>query len=84
MPEAPEHRLHQGIVAAPPALVAAQRRSRSDIAAKVARSADDFGESRRIEQSQVHALARKRMHDVSGVAGQRDTIADIGPRMEMA
>ena len=84
MPEAAQHRLHQGVVAAPPALVAAQCRPRPDVPPEPACPADDLGEGRRVEQPQVHALSGERMHDVGGVAGQRDPVADVVPGVQMA
>ena len=68
---------HQIVLAAPPAFVAPQDALRARIFALRQALGEHIGQRRRIEQAEVRALPRERMHDVRGIADQRHPRGDV-------
>ena len=74
----------QRIVAAAAALVAAQHELGGEIAFRFARVDQRVGQFGGVAQAEVHALPGQRMHDMRGVAGQREARRDVAFREQQA
>ena len=68
------HRCGEGAVEPPPALVALKLSRRADIEPEPRRLDDGLGERRHIAHADIKALPRERMHDMRGIADQRQPI----------
>jgi len=68
---------HRGNLALAPSLVGPQHAERAGILAGGSRRRHGLRERRRIEQAEVDALPGERMHDVRGIADERDALRDV-------
>lgn len=68
---------HGGDFTLAPAFIRAQHAERTRVLAPAGRLAHQLGECRRIEQPEVYALSRERVHDVRRIADECDTRRDI-------
>jgi len=75
---------HERDLALAPALVGTQHRQRPRILAPRARVEEQLCERCSVHQPQIHSLAGERMHDVRGIADQRDARGDVARCREPA